>query len=79
MLTMQNTGKYISNKWSDERQKAMKNSDITGDYTQDELKLTDEDIGGKYNPDTYIKKTTPVDAFTTPREYDGRTDPKIDG
>lgn len=68
---------FLSKQWQDEREQAMRNSAVIGDYTQEELNLTDEDIGGKYNPDTFIAKTTPIDSLTESTEYDIRDDPKI--
>ena len=79
MLTKQNSGKYLSNQWQNERTNTIEDGYISGDFSREELELTDVQIGGRFNPDTYTVKTTPIDAFTESSEYDMRNNTKIDG
>jgi len=72
MLSSNNTGKYLNQKWHKERADAMRNSAVSGDYSQDELELTNTQIGGVNNPETYQIETSPVDQFTDPKTYDIR-------
>lgn len=73
MLTSQNCGKFLSKKWVDERTKAMQDSD---DTDQEWLELTDEQIGGVYNDDTYKIYNAPIDSETERIKYDIRDEKK---
>lgn len=76
MLSSRNTGKYLSNNWHKERNNAMKDAYVSGDYSQEELELTDHQISGVYSDETYEAETTPIEPDTPSRVYDIRDDPK---
>lgn len=55
----------------------MKDGHVSGIYTQDELELTDSQMGGVYIDNTYKVKTTPIDSETSSSEYDMRDMPEV--
>lgn len=79
MLSSRNTGKYLSKNWHNERSNAMRDAYVSGDYSQEELELTDHQISGIYSDETYEAETTPIEPGTQSRVYDIRDDPKRGG
>lgn len=69
MLCKQNSGKYLDSKWHADRERAMKHSD---DTDQEWLELSDDDIGGVNNPDTFEIRTSPIDSETPSKKKDWR-------
>lgn len=69
MLCKQNSGKYLDSKWHADRERGMKHSD---DTDQEWLELSDDDIGGVNNPDTFEIRTSPVDSETSDKKFDVR-------
>ena len=79
MLSSQNSGKYLSDKWHHERDVAMRDGAVSGEYSQEQLELSDNDVSGRYSKKTYQSETTPLDPFTEPKTRDIRDDPKRGG
>lgn len=72
MLSSQGSGKYLSGRWEKERQRAMRTGDVSGEYSQAQLELTNEEIGGVYIEQTYEADTSPIDPLTNPKTRDIR-------
>lgn len=79
MLSSQNSGKYLSSKWHSERDRAMRDGAVSGDYSQSQLELSDHDVSGIHSSSPYLTETTPVDPFTQPRARDIRDVPERGG
>lgn len=69
MLSLQNSGKYLSKTFEKDRQRAMKNSD---DSELDRLELDSSDVGGVNNPDTFNIRTSPIEPTTGDKKFDVR-------
>lgn len=76
MLSSRNSGKYLSGRWSRERDRAMRDGSTTD---QDWLELSDNDVSGRHSKETYETETTPVDPLTEPKTRDIRDNPKRGG
>lgn len=72
MLSSQGHGKYLSAQWERERQLAMRTGTVSGDYSQAQLELSDEEVGGVNADLTFEADTTPVDPHSNPRKRDIR-------
>ena len=59
-------------KWSKERDTAMRDGSVSGDFTQEQLELSDHDIGGVHMKESYETENTPIDPFTDPVKRDIR-------
>ena len=79
MLSSQNSGKYLSGKWHKERNDAMRDGAVSGDYSQSQLELSDHDVSGVHSKETYITETTPIDPLSPSRARDIRDVPERGG
>lgn len=79
MLSSQDSGKYLSGKWHRERDRAMRDGSVTGDYSQSQLELSDHDVSGVHSKETYETETTPIDPLTSARARDIRDIPERGG
>lgn len=50
----------------------MRTGDVSGEYSQAQLELTNEEIGGVYIEQTYEADTSPIDPLTNPKTRDIR-------
>lgn len=76
MLSSQGPGRYLSARWERERVAAMKTGTVSGEYSQDKLELSDEEVGGVNANETFETETTPVDPISNPKLRDIRNLPK---
>jgi len=79
MLSSQDSGKYLSGKWHRERNCAMRDGLVAGDYSQSQLELSDHDVSGVHSNETYETETTPIDPLTSARARDIRDIPERGG
>lgn len=66
MLTTQNQGKYLSQEWIEQRNRALENRDNFSDAELTWLEITGDEGTGKYQDRTYLISTTPLDPDTAP-------------
>ena len=76
MLSSQGPGRYLSARWERERALAMRTGTVSGEYSQDQLELSDEEVGGVNANETFETETTPVDPITNPKRRDIRNIPE---
>ena len=50
----------------------MRDGAVSGDYSQSQLELSDEDVSGKYSKETYETETTPLNPLTPTHTRDIR-------
>ena len=73
MLTTANSGKYLTKRWNEMRERALVDR---YQFTDDELAWlevgADEGIVSPNNPETFAIQTQPIDPFTESRTIDMR-------
>lgn len=65
------TNYRLTKKWLDERNSAMSTGKVTGEYTREQLGLTEADLI-IYMNETYDMWTTPTDPLGTKKKFDLR-------
>ena len=66
MLTTRNQGKYLSQQWIEQRNRAIENKE---NFSEDELlwlEITGDEGTGKYQDRTYLISSSPIDPGTSP-------------
>ncbi|MCJ7481525.1 MAG: hypothetical protein MUO31_01015 [Thermodesulfovibrionales bacterium] len=66
-------------KWAHERDLSMRDGSVSGDFTQDQLEIPDDQLGGISSNETFEIDTSPIDPFSESIERDIRDKHKRGG